>query len=178
MPILACAYCAAHFAKTFYVRTARSEDKFYYPMQDNSIFHGNFPQRFREADECLNYLFEMQSENIRCPKCGRSGSYYFHRHPSKLCYTCNCGKYHFYPLKGTIFAKTSMPLPKWFYGIFLMSEKSRGISGKELQRQLGVSYGTAWRMRQRILSVKPSAVWRRGRSSVFNAYLKNSTMHK
>ena len=157
------------------MHAARSEAKVYYPMRDTPIFHGNFPQRFRTIDGCLRYLFEMQSENIRCPKCGRTGGYYFHRHPSKLCYTCNCGKYHFFPLNKTIFADAGMPLPKWFYGVFLMSEKPAGVSGKELERKIGVSYPTAWRMMHKILSVKPpNAVWKKGKSAAFNAYLQNT----
>ncbi len=144
-------------------------------MRDNPIFHGSFPRRFRTVEGCLQYLFEMRCENIRCPKCGRTGSYYFHRHPSKLCYTCNCGRYHFFPLKGTIFAHSALPLPKWFYGMFLMSEKQAGVTGKELQRELKVTYATAWRMMRQILSVRPpTAVWRRGSSAAFNAYIRNA----
>jgi hypothetical protein len=68
-----------------------------------------------------------------------------------------------------------LPLPKWFYGVFLMSKRPAGISGKELERQLEVSYATAWRMMTQILSVKPSDVaWKRGRSSAFGAYLRNA----
>lgn len=154
------------------MRRRVAESKVYYPMQDRPIFRGNFPQRFRTDDGCLQYVFQMLSTDIRCPKCGRTGSYYFHRHPSKLCYTCNCGRYHFFPLKGTIFAHSFVPLSKWFYALFLMSKKPAGISAKDLQRELKVAYATAWRMTQQILTVKPSAtVWKRGSGSAFNEYL-------
>lgn len=139
------------------------------------MFHGKFPQRFRTINGCLQYIYEIQSADLRCPKCGRTGSYYFHRHPAKLCYTCNCGRYHFFPLKGTIFAHSFLPLPKWFYGLFLMSKNPAGVAGKELQRELMVAYGTAWRMVHRILSARPPiTVWTQGGSAAFNAYLQNA----
>lgn len=161
------------------MRTARNEARVYYPMQDTPIFHGNFPQRFRTDDGCLKYIFELLSENLRCPKCGRTGSYYFHRHPSKLCYTCNCGRYHFFPLKETIFSHSFVPLSRWFYSLFLMSKKPAGVSTKELQRELNVAYATAWRMMQQIHSVKPSvAMWKRGGSVAFNVYVRNAIRGK
>lgn len=155
------------------MRAAASEAKVYYPMQDTPIFRGNFPQRFRTDAGCLQYIFDVRSGDLSCPKCGRTGSYYFHRHPSKLCYTCNCGRYHFFPLKGTIFAHSFVSLSKWFYALHLMSKKPAGITSKELQRELRVAYATAWRMTQQIHSVKPSAaVWKRGGSAAFNEYLR------
>ena len=157
------------------MRAAAIEAKVYYPMRDTPIFRGNFPQRFRTDAGCLKYIFDIRSGDLRCPKCGRTGSYYFHRHPSKLCYTCNCGRYHFFPLKETIFAHSFVPLSKWFYALFLVSKKPAGITVKELQRELKVAYATAWRMMQQILSVRlPDAVWRRGRSAAFNVYLRNA----
>lgn len=154
------------------MRAATSEDTVYYPMRDTPIFRGNFPQRFRTDAGCMQYVFNVRSGELRCPKCGRTGSYYFHRHPSKLCYTCNCGRYHFFPLKGTMFAHSFVPLSKWFYALHLMSKKPAGITSKELQRELQVAPATARRMEQKILSVKPSAaVWKRGGSAAFNEYL-------
>ena len=47
---------------------------------------------------------------------------------------------------GSIFEKSRTPLQLWFYAIFLFTTSKHGVSGKELQRQLGVTYKTAWRM--------------------------------
>ena len=41
-------------------------------------------------------------------------------------------------------SRTSLQL--WFFAIFLFTKSRNGVSGKELQRQLGVTYKTAWRM--------------------------------
>lgn len=47
---------------------------------------------------------------------------------------------------GSIFEKSRTPLQLWFYAIFLFTTSRHGVSGKELQRQLGVTYKTAHRM--------------------------------
>jgi hypothetical protein len=47
---------------------------------------------------------------------------------------------------GSIFEKSRTPLQLWFYAIFLFTTTRNGVAAKELQRQLGVTYKTAWRM--------------------------------
>ena len=47
---------------------------------------------------------------------------------------------------GTPFAKSRTPLQKWFYAMYLFTTTRHGVSAKELQRQLGVTYKCAWRM--------------------------------
>ena len=61
----------------------------------------------------------------------------------------SCGD-HLYPTAGTIFQDTRTPLQVWFYAIYLFVTTRHGVSGKELQRQLGVTYKTAWRMGHKI----------------------------
>ena len=50
------------------------------------------------------------------------------------------------PPAGTPFEKTRTPLQLWFYALHLFTTTRHGVSAKELQRQLGVTYKTAWRM--------------------------------
>lgn len=72
-------------------------------------------------------------------------------------YACsNCGN-HLYPTAGTIFEDTRTPLQMWFYAIYLFVVTRHGVSGKELQRQLGVTYKTAWRMGQQIRRLMANA---------------------
>jgi transposase len=54
---------------------------------------------------------------------------------------------------GTIFEKSTTPLKQWFYAMFLMSATRCGISAKQLQRELGVTYKTAWRIFYQIRSL-------------------------
>ena len=47
---------------------------------------------------------------------------------------------------GTPFERTRTPLRDWFHVMFLFSTTRNGVAAKEVQRQLGVTYKTAWRM--------------------------------
>ena len=49
-----------------------------------------------------------------------------------------------------IFRKSSTSLWNWFYAIYLFSVAKNGVSAKELERHLGVTYKTAWRMAKQI----------------------------
>jgi hypothetical protein len=53
-------------------------------------------------------------------------------------------------MKGTIFEKSTTSLQLWFYAMFLMASTRCGISAKQLERELGVTYKTAWRMFNKI----------------------------
>jgi transposase len=77
---------------------------------------------------------------------------HFHRVHGRKCYADNKGT-QIYPLKGTIFEKSSTPLLLWFHAIYLFAVSKNGVSAKELQRQLGVTYKCAWRMGHQIRSL-------------------------
>lgn len=49
-------------------------------------------------------------------------------------------------MAGSLFEDTRTPLQDWFYAIYLFTTSRHGVPAKELQRQLGVTYKTAWRM--------------------------------
>jgi transposase-like protein len=54
------------------------------------------------------------------------------------------------PMAGSIFEKSSTSLRTWFYAMYLMSATRCGISAKQIQRETGVTYKTAWRMFKQI----------------------------
>src|ERR1700683_1796006 len=56
-----------------------------------------------------------------------------------------CG-HHVYPAAGTIYHKSRTPLTKWFFAMYLMTSTRHGVAAKEIERQLGCTYKTAWRM--------------------------------
>src|SRR5919106_252283 len=74
----------------------------------------------------------------------------FHQLSERPAFACaQCGA-HVYPCAGTVLQDTRTPLQLWFYAIYLFVATRHGVSGKELQRTLGVTYKTAWRMGHQI----------------------------
>ena len=79
-----------------------------------------------------------------CSKCNREAKYY--RVKARRSYECeHCG-YQVYPTAGSPFENTRTSLRDWFYVMFLFCASRNGVAAKEVQRQIGVTYKTAWRM--------------------------------
>lgn len=109
-------------------------------------FHLDFP----DDDTCLDYMFDLAYSNLpACPRCGVIEPRYY-RVRNRKCYACNDCGYQISPLANTIFHKSETPLTKWFYAIYLFSVGKNGVSAKEIERHLGVTYKTAWRMAKQI----------------------------
>ena len=104
-------------------------------------FNADFP----DEDACLEHVLNMVYPNgIMCRKCQELRPH--HKLSNRKAYSCDyCGT-HVYPLAGTIFEKSTTPLKSWFYAMYLMASTRSGISAKQLERELGVTYKTAWRM--------------------------------
>lgn len=107
-----------------------------------------FQEQFPNDDVCLNYIFESKyGKDYPCPICGKGK---FYRIKKRKCYACaNCG-HQLHPTAGTIFHKSETKLTKWFFAIFLFSQSKNGVSAKEIERHLGVTYKTAWRIAKQI----------------------------
>lgn len=107
----------------------------------------HFQKAFPNDDVCLAYMFARRWASKPCPSCGRTGT--FSRIVERKQYACICG-FQVAPTVGSIFEKSSTPLTLWFFAIYLFSQSKNGVSAKELQRQTGVTYKTAWRMAHEI----------------------------
>lgn len=109
----------------------------------------DFKTEYPNDDACLEAVFQNRFGDVKyCPKCGAETKFY--RVKKRQCYACmHCG-YQLHPLANTIFRKTTTPLWSWFYAIYLFSTAKNGVSAKELERHLGVTYKTAWRMAKQI----------------------------
>ncbi len=118
-----------------------------------------FNEKYQNDDICLSEIFlNKYSESKYCPDCENSFS--FHKVSNRKCYACSYCGYQLHPLADTIFHKSSTSLKSWFYAMFLFSTSKNSVSAKELERQLGVTYKTAWRMAKQIRtlfeeSIKP-----------------------
>lgn len=108
-----------------------------------------FWQAFQSEDACLGHLMQVRyGLTLDCPKCGKHSK--FHRIRKEPTYACQWCGHRIYPMAGTIFHRSHVPLQKWFYAIYLFTTSRHGVPAKELERQLGVSYPTAFRMAHQI----------------------------
>lgn len=116
----------------------------------------DFFNRFPDDDACLEHLMQVRF-GLRgfCSHCGVETT--FHRLTGRKAFSGAACGHHVYPAAGTIFEDSRTSLQTWFYAIFLFVVTRHGVSGKELQRQLGVTYKTAWRMGQQIRDLMAKA---------------------
>ena len=106
-------------------------------------------KRFPNDDSCLNHLMGLRyGESLDCPKCGKHGK--FSRIKKMPAFQCAWCGHHIHPMAGTPFHRSRTPLQKWFYAMYIFTTSRHGVSAKELQRQLGVTYKCAWRIAHQI----------------------------
>lgn len=116
-----------------------------------------FQAEYPNDDACLEKLLMVKfgGTKFTCPACQVEAN--FHLMSKRKAYACqNCG-HHVYPCAGTIFHKSSTQLTKWFFAMYLMTSTRHGVAAKELERQLGVTYKTAWRMAHQLRKLMASA---------------------
>jgi transposase-like protein len=108
---------------------------------------------FPTDDICLEYIKEQlwPQGMALCQKCGVMRKHY--RVSGRKAYACNHCGHHIYPLAGTIFTKSTTPLKTWFYILYLLLSTGGNISARQIQRETGVTYKTAWRSRGQILKL-------------------------
>lgn len=123
-------------------------------------------------DQCLGFLETLRwPEGVRCPRCesdrikryevaesfrrvtnATTGEAEEKKVPARKLYQCmdmKCG-YQFSAMAGTIFNDSHLPLQKWMLAVAIMCNAKKGVSAKQLQRDLGTSYKTAWYLNHRI----------------------------
>jgi len=105
-------------------------------------------QRFSTEAQCERFFRRIRWPNgVTCPRCGAAHAYYTQAFSRWECRQC---RYQFSLTAHTIFHGSRTPLRKWFIAIWLIASSKQGISSKQLQRILGVTYKTAWRMATQI----------------------------
>jgi len=119
------------------------------PSSESQMTYSRFMELFPNNDACLEHLKErFFADGTECPKCGKASK--FHRIKGRSAYSCQYCGHHVYPTAGTIFHKSTVSLQLWFYAVYLMSSTRCGISAKQLEREIGVTYKTAHRMFKQI----------------------------
>jgi transposase-like protein len=114
-----------------------------------------FMREFPDDETCLRHIwrerFAPDGEHAYCDRCEADRVFKRYataqKRPAWFCRACG---FRIHPLKGTIFEGSSTSLQLWFYAIYLITSTRCGISAKHLERELGVTYKTAWRMFNKI----------------------------
>jgi len=100
----------------------------------------DFKKDFPNDDVCLDLIFKRKFKSLSHYKRVSGRRAYFDPKTSD----------QIYPTANTIFHGTRTSLTDWFYSMFLIAQSKNGVSSMELQRQIGVTYKTAWRINQKI----------------------------
>lgn len=104
-----------------------------------------FQARFPTEEACLEHLMRVRyGAKHTCAKCEREAKYY--RVKARRSYECEFCGHQVYPTAGTPFEKTRTNLRDWFYVMFLFTTTRNGVAAKRVEREIGVTYKTAWRM--------------------------------
>ena len=97
-------------------------------------------------------IAEMMFDAVHSRECSCGGTY-------KKCmpkkFQCGKCRKQISPTAGTIFHKSDTPLTDWVYAIYMFSQAKTGLAATELQRHLGCTYKTAWRMLNKIRKSVP-----------------------
>jgi transposase len=116
-----------------------------------------FIRVFPDDDACLRWLWDTKyaagaPDKAHCPRCDkvRTFRHYANKTRTRQVWTCTSCSFQISPTAGTIFHKSSTSLHLWFYAIWIMTSTRCGVSAKQLERELGVTYKTAWRMFNKI----------------------------
>lgn len=105
-------------------------------------------KRFPEQKDCIKQLEKARwIDGPECPYCFSNKVSSYEKESRYHCNSCNTS---FSVTVNTIFHDTKVPLQKWFLAITLILNAKKGISAKQLERDLKVTYKTAWYMAMRI----------------------------
>lgn len=104
-----------------------------------------FQDQFPTEEACLDHLMRTRfGIHHECGSCARDAKFY--RVKARRSYACEWCGYQVFPTSGTPFDRTRTPLRDWFYVMFQFCTTRNGVAAKKVERQLGVTYKTAWRM--------------------------------
>jgi transposase-like protein len=108
-----------------------------------------FLKRYGTETACRDALFKLRwPEGFRCPECGNATYCEIKSRKVFQCHRCH----HQTSLTArTVFDHSKLPLTTWFLAIFLLTQSKTGMSALALARHLGVSYNTAWLVKQKLM---------------------------
>ena len=106
-------------------------------------------KKYNTDGKCRLYLQKLRwGKVVKCTKCNSDNVVDLKKENGR--YHCNNCKTTFSVLSDTIFENSGLSLDKWFLVIGLMLNAKKGISAKEIQRNVGLTYKTAWYTAMRV----------------------------
>jgi transposase-like protein len=110
-----------------------------------------FEQLYGTEEQCEEAVRAWRwPSGFSCPRCG-SGSRTEFRRGTLLYLQCAACQYQCSLIAGTVLASTKLPLKTWFLAMHLLSKAKTNVSALELMRDLGVSYRSAWLVKQKLM---------------------------
>lgn len=104
-----------------------------------------FQAQFPTEESCLEHIMRQRfGDRHECAGCGKGAHYY--RVSTRRAYVCEYCGHQVYPTAGTPFDRTRTSLRDWFAVMFMFTTSRNGVAAKAVERQIGVTYKTAWRM--------------------------------
>jgi transposase-like protein len=101
---------------------------------------------FPSESDCIAHLEKVRwKDKPVCPYCRSDRAT-----PADQRYHCNNCKTSFSVTVGTIFHRTHLPLQKWLLAISIVLNAKKGLSARQLARDLEVNKNTGWRMGMQI----------------------------
>ena len=105
-------------------------------------------EKFPTEADCIDYLEKLRWPNGPiCPYCKSRQSTSL---PNKRRHHCNNCNTTFGVTVHTVFHQTHLPLQKWFKAINLILNAKKGVSSRQLAKDLGINKNTAWHLTMRI----------------------------
>ena len=120
------------------------------PVRRAGTSFREFERKFPDSSACLEYLqVQVYGINPKCPKCGLDSQISQSSSGTHFVSSC-CRSAKFVPLKNTIFAKSQLPLIKWFWCLLHFTNASSGVTTDFIRCQLGMSTKASIRVAQKI----------------------------
>lgn len=127
-------------------------------MSDKNLNLSTLAELFADEDKAREFLEEkLWPGGPVCPHCkSDNGAYILTPKPGsktpvrKGVYKCKACRKQYTVRVGTIFEDSHIPLRKWLMAIHLLTSSKKGISSLQIQREVGVTYKSAWFMTHRI----------------------------
>lgn len=109
-----------------------------------------FNHLFRDSDACLQHVFDVKfGQGFPCPACTLAASWKRRKTRSALTASC-CRTAQIFPLSGTVFHRTKIPLRNWFFLMLNFTNSKMSFSSTHARHLLGTSQEVAFHMCDRI----------------------------